>query len=627
MPDTLEKEKRLSALTLTALGVVYGDIGTSPLYALRECFHPTHGVSLSKANVLGVLSLIIWALILVVTVKYLILVLRADNDGEGGILALMALGQRRKGDRFPYRLGVIAGLGLLGAAFGYGDGIITPAISVLSAVEGLEIATSFFKPYVVVVTLGILLLLFLFQGRGTGRIGRVFGPIILLWFAVLAALGAASIFRTPDVLQAINPIFAFQFLADNPGRGFVVLGSVFLVVTGSEALYMDMGHFGKRPIRTGWFAVVLPALLLQYLGQGALLIRDPATVVNPFYLLAPEWLLYPLVGLATVATVIASQAVVSGAFSLTYQAVQLGYLPRLTIRHTSAAQIGQIYVPLLNWTMLAGTVGLVLFFGSSSKLAAAYGIAVSTTMVITTVLIAVVARQIWHWKLLLEGILIGLFLLTDVAFFSANALKIPHGGWISLVLGLLFFTLMTTWTKGRALVAQHIQDTTPPLEQFLKEVIPHVPIRIPGYAVYMTHYPETTPPALLQNVRHNKVLHQHMIFLTVVTERVPYMPCDEQVRVVPFGHGCYRVFVRHGFMDVPDIPGILLQCQNQGLSIPVREATFFLSRLTFLATPKPGMALWRERLFVFLARNSRRASSFFRIPAEQVIEIGMVIEI
>lgn len=627
MSAEYEKDARLPALVLAALGVVYGDIGTSPLYALRECFHHSHGLPVTREVVLGILSLIIWSLLLVVTVKYLVLVLRADNQGEGGVFALMALSLRHKDRDAHYHFGLIVALGLLGASFVYGDGLITPAISVLSAVEGLEIATPVFKPYVQIITVLVLFLLFYFQGRGSGRIGRIFGPVILVWFLTLAVLGLASIIQTPDVLLAINPLHALSFLTHHLGQAFGVLGSVFLVVTGSEALYADMGHFGKVPIRAGWLMIALPALLLEYLGQGALLIRDPQAVVNPFYLLVPGWLLYPMVGLATMATVIASQAMLSGAFSLTQQAINLGYLPRQNITHTSAVQIGQIYLPSLNWAMLAGTIALVLSFGSSSNLAAAYGIAVSGTMVITTLLISVVARTVWRWRQPLVFAVIAIFFVIDAGFFSANVLKIPQGGWLPVALGLFLFTLMTTWSHGRALVIEHIRSMTPPLTQFLEDVVPRITVRVPGHAVFMTQFPESTPPALMQNVRHNKILHEHVIFLTVVTERVPYVPCKDQVQVTELQPGFHRVIVRHGFMDTPDIPGILTECQKQELVVPVHEAMFFLSRLTFLATPKPGMALWRERLFVFLARNSARASSFFRIPSEQVIEIGLVIEI
>ena len=615
------------ALTLAALGVVYGDIGTSPLYALRECFHPSHGVAVNHETVLGILSLIIWSLLLIVTIKYLVLVLRADNQGEGGILALMALTIRDRDPTSSKNTALLVVLGLLGASFVYGDGIITPAISVLSAVEGLELAAHFFRPYVLIITALVLGLLFAFQSQGSGRIGRLFGPVILIWFLVLAVLGLISIASTPQVVLAVNPLFAVSFLSTHVGQAFSVLGSVFLVLTGAEALYADMGHFGKSPIRLGWFAVVLPALLLQYLGQGALLLRSPEAVTNPFYLLAPSWFLYPLIGLATMATVIASQAMLSGAFSLTQQAIQLGYLPRLSITHTSPAQRGQIYLPFLNWAMLTGSIVLVLVFASSSNLAAAYGIAVSGTMVINTVLTSVVSRDLWKWTWPATLAVFSVFLLADVGFLSANAIKIPQGGWLPLALGTLFFTLMTTWWQGRNLVARHIRSTCPSLRPFIKEIRSASLPRVPGYAVFMTQEPDATPPALMQNVRHNRCIHEHVMFLTVFTERTPYVACDRQFHLEELEPGYDRIFVRHGFMETPDIPAILRKCHKDRILVTVQQATFFFSRLTFLATPKPGMALWRERLFVFLARNSTRASSYFRIPSEQVIEIGWIIEI
>jgi KUP system potassium uptake protein len=620
-------DQRLTALTLGALGIVYGDIGTSPLYALRECFHPEHGVPVTEANVLGVLSLIVWALILVVTIKYIVFVMRADNEGEGGILALMALAQLHKPSVATATLGTVGILGLIGASFLYGDGIITPAISVLSAVEGLEIATPAIAPYVLPITVVILFGLFVLQNHGTGRIGKIFGPIMLLWFATIALLGVLSIARTPLVLQAGNPLHGVRFLIHHAGQGFVVLSSVFLALTGAEALYADMGHFGRRPIQVGWFAIALPALLLQYFGQGALLLRDPVAVANPFYHLAPSWMLYPLVGLATAATIIASQAMLTGVFSLTLQAVQLGYFPPVEIRHTSARQIGQIYVPALNWLMAIGTISLVLAFGSSSRLASAYGIAVSGTMVITTLLMYAVARHLWKWEAPLAAAVVGVFLFVDLMFFTANAVKIPHGGWFPLVLGALIFTLMTTWHRGRAIVVQHINTQFPPFDRFLEQTLPAIPARVPGWAVFMTTRADVTPPAFLQNVKHNKTVHQHVVFLTIVTEKVPHVPCEKQLEFRPIRDSIYRVIVRYGFMDRPDCPQALRDCSLHGLQVPLEETTFFLSRLTFLATPKPGMALWREHLFVFLTRNSQRSSSYFRLQPEQVVEIGLVVEI
>lgn len=617
-----------SGLALAALGIVYGDIGTSPLYALRECFHASHGLPVSPPTIMGILSLIIWALLLVVTVKYLLFVMRADNQGEGGILALMALGQRhREESAFPLRIGPVIGLGLLGASLVYGDGIITPAISVLSAVEGIEVETTAYQPYTLPIAISVLLALFAIQSHGTGRLGGWFGPIMLLWFATLAVLGIRSILQTPEVLAATSPHHAVQFLMDHPTQEFTVLGSVFLVLTGAEALYADMGHFGKSPIRLGWYCVVLPSLVLQYLGQGALLVRQPDAVVNPFYLLAPGWFLLPLVVLATLATIIASQAMLSGAFSLTHQAIQLGYLPRMDIRYTSASQMGQIYVPAMNILLLIGTISLVVVFGTSSNLAAAYGIAVAGTMVITTLLIFIVARRQWKWNWPAVVLVTSLFLAMDLSFLSANVLKVPHGGWFPLILGAGLFLLMATWNGGRRLIAKHLWSKMPQLTAYLKELLAQPLTRVPGTAVYLTQFPDLTPPSFVQNVRHNKVLHEQLVFLTTTTARVPTVTGSHHVRIEPLAPNVRRVVVQYGFMETPDITRLLTACRTQGLDLDLDQATFFLSRVNSLATPKPGMALWRERLFVFLSRNSQRASSFFHIPADQVVEIGVVVEI
>ncbi|MBS0184342.1 MAG: potassium transporter Kup [Nitrospira sp.] len=626
---TSPSERSTSAgMALVALGVVYGDIGTSPLYALRECFHISHSLSVTLPIITGLLSLIIWALLLVVTVKYLLFVMRADNQGEGGILALMALGQRhREESAFPLRIGPVIALGLLGASLVYGDGIITPAISVLSAVEGIEVETLAYQPYTLPIAIAVLVAFFAIQSRGTARLGGWFGPIMLLWFVTLAVLGVKSAVQTPEVFAAVSPHHAVQFLIEHPAQGFAVLGSVFLVLTGAEALYADMGHFGKGPIRLGWYSVVLPSLVLQYLGQGALLIRQPEAVTNPFYLLAPGWFLLPLVILATVATIIASQAMLSGAFSLTHQAIQLGYLPRMDIRYTSASHIGQIYVPAMNVLMLIGTVGLVVLFGTSSNLAAAYGIAVAGTMVLSTLLISVVARRQWKWNLPVVVLVTSFFLIMDLSFFGANALKIPHGGWLPLVLGAGLFLLMTTWNGGRRLIAKHLWSKMPQLTIYLKEVLAQPLTRVPGTAVYLTQFPDLTPPSFVQNVRHNKALHEQLVFLTTTTARVPTVTGSHHVRVEPLAKSVRRVVVQYGFMETPDITRLLAACRTQGLDLDLEQATFFLSRVNSLATPKPGMALWRERLFIFLSRNSQLASSFFHIPPEQVVEIGVVVEI
>jgi KUP system potassium uptake protein len=616
------------ALVLSALGVVYGDIGTSPLYALRACFDPSFGLAVDRPNVLGLLSLIAWALVLVVTLKYLWLVLRADNQGEGGILALLALSQQhRPAPALPLLAHPLILLGLAGAALVYGDGIITPALSVLSAIEGLEVETSAYEPFTVPITIVILILLFAVQYRGTGAVGRLFGPVMSVWFVTLAAFGLRGLLESPDVVAAINPIHAVEFLWRHGTIGFAVLGGVFLTLTGAEALYADMGHVGRGPIRLGWYAVVFPALLLQYLGQGALLLKHPEAVSNPFYHLAPAWLLWPMVLLATAATIIASQAMLTGAFSLSQQAIQLGYLPRMEIRHTSSAQIGQVYLPVVNWLMLVGTLGLVVLFGASTKLAAAYGIAVSGTMIITTILIGVVAHRRWGWSPVAVGSLLAALLVIDTTFLAANAVKIPQGGWVPLILAILLLIVMTTWSGGRLLVSRHLWSKMPSLNSFVEEIKTKGVAIVPGGAIYMVSAPDFAPPALVQNVRHNKMVHEDLVFLTVQTVRVPQLPVDEQVRVERINEHVFRVTVRHGFMQVPDIPRVLPTCKAAGVSVPLEDTTFFLSRVNALATPRPGMAIWRERLFMFLEKISQRASSYFRLPADRVVEIGIVVEI
>jgi KUP system potassium uptake protein len=617
---------RLTTLALTALGVVYGDIGTSPLYALRECFVSVHAVEPTPANVMGVLSLIFWSLLIVISVKYLAFIMRADNGGEGGILALLALA-RPNGS--PERRGMVplVALGLFGAALLYGDGMITPAISVLSAVEGLEVATPVFSPYVVPITIVILVLLFLVQHQGTQSVGAVFGPVSLVWFAVLAVLGVRGIVAHPEVLAALDPLYGVAFFVHNGLHGLLVLGTVFLVVTGGEALYADMGHFGKRPIRLAWFVVVLPALLLNYFGQGALLIGDPAAAHNPFYRLAPGWALYPLVALATVATIIASQAVISGCYSLTRQAIQLQFFPRLEVRHTSSDEIGQIYVPPVNWALMIATVGLVLGFRSSGALAAAYGVAVATTMVITTIIFYVVARELWAWPWWAAGGLAAVFLPVDLAFFGANIVKIEHGGWFPLVIAGAMFTVMATWRQGRELLSQRLQSSSLPLGHLLVDVEHHPPIRVPGTAVFLTASPTGTPSALLHNLKHNKVLHERVILLTVRGEHVPRVPKAKRTEFEALGQGFYRVLVRYGFMESPSIPYVLSTLRLDGKEFSPSQTTFFLGRETLLATKKAGMALWRERLFAFMARNAQSATAFFHIPPNRVVELGLQIEL
>lgn len=617
----------LAKLTLTALGVVYGDLGTSPLYALRECFHGPHGTALTRENVLGVLSLIFWSLVIVISIKYLVFVLRADNRGEGGILALMALVRPARPGRPPRRRLIIVSLGLFGAALLYGDGMLTPAISVLSAVEGLEVAAPVLEPYVVPLTVAILAALFLFQQRGTAGVGVVFGPVLLLWFITLGLLGLVEILRQPAVLAAVNPVHAAQFFIRNGWEGFVVLGAVFLVLTGGEALYADMGHFGPRPIRLGWFALALPGLVLNYFGQGALLFDDPAAAVNPFYRLAPAWALYPLIALATMATIIASQAVISGSFSLTRQAVQLGYCPRVHIEHTSPEEIGQIYVPGINWALMASTIGLVIGFGSSSNLAAAYGVAVTSTMVITTLLLYVVARELWGWGWIRTVLLTGGFLAVDLGFFGANITKVPHGGWFPLVVGAGGYLLLSTWKRGREILRRRLEERSVPLDILLADIAADPPERVPGTAVFMTGNPGVTPPALVHNLTHNKVLHEKVIFLSVLTEEVPRVPLRERISVEELGQGFYAVTARYGFMQDPNIPAVLERCREYGLDIRLEATTFFLGRETLLATGRPGMARWRKRLFALMSRNAARAMAFFRIPPEQVMEVGVQVEL
>ncbi len=618
--------RSLSALSLTALGIVYGDIGTSPLYALRECFHGAHAIAATRANVLGVLSLVFWTVVIVVTLKYVLYVLRADNRGEGGILALLALiPARLRGGR--ERRWLLVALGLFGAALLYGDGMITPAISVLSAVEGLGAATPFFEPYVVPITLGILVGLFLFQRRGTAGIGAVFGPVMLLWFSTLALLGLRWIARDPGVLAAVNPAYAISFFLHNGARGYLVLGAVFLVSTGGEALYADMGHFGRRPIEIDWFSLVAPALLLNYFGQGVLLLQDPQAAANPFYRLAPSWALYPLVVLATMATVIASQAMISGAFSLTRQAIQLGYFPRMAVVHTSSAAIGQIYVPAVNWLLMVSTLGLVLGFQKSTNLAAAYGIAVSLTMVITTLLAFMVARHVWGWGLGTAALVTGLFLLIDLAFLGANAVKIADGGWFPLAVGALVFALMSSWKRGRSLLAERLQQSYLPLAEFLTAMGPDLAKRVAGTAVFMSRSTEATPAALLHNLKHNKVLHERVVLLSVLSEEIPEVPEAERVEVEELGHGFYRVLARYGFRESPSVPDVLRAARIQGLDLDLMSTTFFLSRETLVPGSQRGLNRWPDHLFTFLSQNASRPTDFFNIPANRVIELGMQVRL
>ncbi len=604
---------------------MYGDIGTSPLYAMRECFFGSHSVPVTHANVLGVLSLIIYSLLLVISVKYIAIVMRADNQGEGGILALTAL--LPQSDESGPRWKVLIMMGLFGAALLYGDGMITPAITVLGAVEGLKLVTPLFDQYVVLLSVAILIVVFAIQRHGTHRVGRMFGPIMVAWFVVIAVLGVISLVRQPVVLTAVDPRYALAFFRENGWHGFAVLGAVFLVVTGGEALYADMGHFGKRPIRFAWFTLVLPALLLNYFGQGALLLENPAAAEQPFFLLAPTWALLPLVGLATAAAIIASQALISGAFSLTQQAIQLGYCPRLDIQHTSHSEIGQVYVPQVNWALMVSTIAIVIGFGSSTALAAAYGIAVTLTMIITAVLLGFVAIHRWKWPPAFAYTVTGIFLIIDLAFFGANALKIMHGGWLPLVIGAFLFILMTTWKTGRKLVAARLAARAQPIEQFLATVQATRPARVPGTAVFMTAQPRGAPAALAHNLRFNKVLHEHVITLMVTTQPVPHVPPDERVVIRALGQGLFDVSVRYGFMEDPNVPEVLARASEQGLELDEGDVTYFLGRETLIVTKTPGMAMWRERLFVLMAQNAGRATTFFRLPPERVVELGVQVEI
>jgi KUP system potassium uptake protein len=609
-------------LTLTALGVVYGDIGTSPLYALRECFFGTHPVPPTHENVLGVLSLIIYSLVLVISIKYMALVLRADNKGEGGILSLTSLLPAR-GSGAP--VGLVL-LGLFGAALLYGDGMITPAITVLGAIEGITVATPVFEPYVVPVSVLILIVVFSVQQYGTHRIGRMYGPIMVVWFVVLAVLGLTWIVRQPVVLGAINPVHALAFFRENGLHSIAVLGAVFLVVTGGESLYADLGHFGRRPIRLAWFTLVLPSLLLNYFGQGALLLTDGEMAEQPFFMLAPVWARLPLVALATAAAIIASQALISGAFSLTRAAIQLGYAPRLNVEHTSSWEMGQVYVPQVNWFLAISCVLIVVAFQSSAALAAAYGIAVALTMLITGTLLPIVGRLRWQWPIPAVVAFVLVFIVIDLSYVAGNAFKIHDGGWLPLVIAAVIFTFMTTWKTGRRLVAERLTARAFPLEDFVAGVAADPPTRVDGTAVFMTAQPTGTPAALAHNLRYNKILHEHVIVLTASTIPVPYTTPEERLTVQRLGHGVYNARVQYGFMDDPDIPEALMQIKALGVPIDPDDVTYFLGRETIVVSDRPGMAKWREKLFVLMARNAVRATAFFKLPPERVVELGVQVE-
>lgn len=619
-------DKKLGALTIGAIGVVFGDIGTSPLYALKESFSPHHGIPLNEGTVLGILSLMFWSLMTLVIVKYLVFMMRADNKGEGGILALTALAQRcfYSGSRGRW---VVTVLGIFGAAMFYGDAVITPAMSVMSAVEGLSLYAPTLEKFVLPIAVGILVGLFAIQKHGTGAIGRFFGPTMVLWFVVLAILGLVQVAKNPQVLAAIHPQYSFAFLLEHQFAAFVTLGAVVLCVTGGEALYADMGHFGKRPIRMGWFFLVWPALLINYFGQGALLLADKDAVKNPFYLMAPDWALLPLIVLASAATVIASQAVISGAFSLTKQAIQLGYLPRFAINFTNEKAMGQIYVPFINWFMLLVIVALVLGFKSSSNLAGAYGIAVTFTMLIDTLLLYVVMTRIWRWNGLFALGLTAIIVGNDLMFLSACLLKFADGGWFPMVLGAVIFTLMSTWHRGREILRKRNNEGVIPLKMFIDGMAESPPVRVEGTGVFMTVAPDGVPNALLHNLKHNKVLHERVVILSMKVEDIPYVPKEDYIWIEDLGQGFWRITGHYGFKETPNVPALLSDCRLQKLSFDLMETSFFVNRETIISAPGEGMAVWREHLFIWMSHLAAKAADYFKIPSNRVVELGTQVEI
>jgi KUP system potassium uptake protein len=622
-----EKRQSTPGLVLLALGVVYGDIGTSPLYAVKETFSPAHGIALTHENIVGGASAIFWALMIVVSLKYVLLVMRADNRGEGGTMALIALAASAVRDR-PRLRGFVVALGLFGASLFFGEAVLTPAISVVSAVEGLEVGTTAFKPWVLPVAALVIMALFAFQRQGTAAVGALFGPVCVLWFLTLGAGGLWNVAGNPAVLQAIDPRHALGFVTGHGFASFIVLGAVLLAFTGAEALYADMGHFGKRPIRIAWFSLVLPALVLNYFGQGALLMENPKAIENPFFLAFPGWALYPMVALATAATVIASQATITGAYSLTRQAIQLGFLPRMNIVQTSARQYGQIYIPAVNWILLGLVLAAVYGFGSSTRLASAYGVAVTGTMTVTTVLTFFVIRFRWGYSLALCALATGFFLAVDITFFSASLLKMAEGGWFPLMLGLSMYLIMLTWKRGRQILYERLGASSVPLEPFLQSLFLQPPTRVPGTAVFLTATPDVTPNALLHNLNHNKVLHERVVFLTVEVRDVPWLPFSERVRAERIAHGCWRVRLRYGFMNRPDVTQGLELCGALGLEFNLWETSFFLSRekIVPVAGTQGGMALWRERMFSAMSRNAGNITDYFNIPPNRVIELGSRVE-
>ncbi len=616
-------------MTLLALGVVFGDIGTSPLYAVKETFNPANGIPLEVTNVIGGISAIFWALMIIVSFKSVILIMRADNEGEGGVMALIALASTSLKAR-PQWQGRILLLGLAGAALFYGNAVLTPALSVLSAVEGLKLGVSVLEPYVLPIAVGLLIALFALQREGTAGVGRLFGPIAVVWFLTLAVIGIVGVVRYPQILAALNPVHGLAFVTQHGFSSFLVLGAVLLAFTGAETLYADMGHFGKRPIRVAWFTLVFPALALNYFGQGALLAQNPAAIENPFYLAFPSWALYPIIALATTATVIASQATITGAFSLTKQAIQLGFLPRMNVVQTSAQQIGQIYIPAINWTLLAGVLIAAIGFGSSSGLAAAYGVAVSGTMLIGTLMTFFVIRFGWRYNLVLALLATGFFAVIEAAFFSSTLLKLDDGGWFPLLLGAVLLIVMLTWRRGRGLMISRLRESAVPLQPFLQSLFIDPPQRVPGTAVFMTSTPDTVPHALLHNLNHNKVLHERVVFLTVRVKRVPWLRFGDRVEVTPLGHDCYRVVLSYGFKNRPNVSQALTElCPEHGLEFDLMQTSFFLSRekVIPLARAVDSMALWRERLFAVMARNASSVVEYFNIPPNRVIELGTQVEI
>ncbi|HUJ00509.1 MAG TPA: potassium transporter Kup [Usitatibacter sp.] len=616
-----------ATLALLALGVVYGDIGTSPLYAVKETFNPEHGIPFVRDNILGGVSAIFWALMIVVSLKYVTLILRASNRGEGGIMALLALATSSVREK-PKLAAALMMIGVFGASLFYGDAVLTPAISVLSAIEGLEVGTAALKPYVVPLSVGILVALFLLQRHGTGVVGLLFGPITMLWFLSIGAVGVWHIARTPEILEGLNPAYALHFITAHGYASFIVLGSVLLAFTGAEALYADMGHFGKKAIRLAWFGLVAPCLVLNYFGQGALLLADPKALQNPFYIAFPQWALYPMVALATAATVIASQATISGAYSMTQQAVQLGYLPRVTIQHTSERVIGQIYVPSVNWILLAIVTAAVVGFGSSTNLASAYGVSVMGTMLTTSFLTFFVIRYQWGFPLWLCIATTGFFLVVDLAFFSAAMHKVLEGGWFPLLLGSIVFTIMLTWRRGRRMLADRLQSGAIPLASFLASLLGSPLTRVPGTAVFLTSAADATPHALLHSLKHYKVMHEQNVFLHVEFREVPWVPESERVKCEAIAKGCWRVVVSYGFMDRPDIPRAMEQCRALGLSFEPMETSYFLSREKVVPVDEPaGMARWGDRIFAAMARNAGSVTDYFEIPTNRVVELGARVEI